>query len=328
MLVTLEILHLHHSMSKAIKSSLSEIKGIHNQILELVQCPDQYQTCQEYYFNENSRIIDLASNIQFEKAEAKLIVSQAKSNLNIKSELLEKEKLLKLEKEQQKLVHAENKLQLAQLAEQFNGYNAYNNFELDKDIQKLESQSVKIDRYLEKLEVHHTPNTVDLTPSPYPKRFSPILYSLDVDLKDNTENIPYIANSLKAVSRNLTQDSFSENSNTLQNSNKPHSHSQPIDSFIVLLIEGKETVLSAVTSENITVAAALHQELETRHLPPTDLIPFDGKPSNWPEFIQTFKERAHLKKSFSNSMRMERLLSVLKGEGKNSIISIGANAFF
>ena len=30
-------------------------------------------------------------NIQFEKAKAKLIVSQAKSNLNFKSELLEKE---------------------------------------------------------------------------------------------------------------------------------------------------------------------------------------------------------------------------------------------
>ena len=45
--------------------SLSEkIKSIHNQILELVQCPDQYQTCQEYYFNENSRIIDLVSKIQ------------------------------------------------------------------------------------------------------------------------------------------------------------------------------------------------------------------------------------------------------------------------
>ena len=40
--------------------SLSEkIKGIHNQILDLVQCPDQYQTCQEYYFNEDFRIIDL-----------------------------------------------------------------------------------------------------------------------------------------------------------------------------------------------------------------------------------------------------------------------------
>ena len=81
--------------------------------------------------------------------KGKLIVSRAKSNLNIKSALLEKEKLLKLEKEQQKLVDAENKLQSAQLAERFNEHNAYDNFELDKDIQKMESQSVKIDRYLE-----------------------------------------------------------------------------------------------------------------------------------------------------------------------------------
>ena len=88
---------------------------------------------------------------------------------------------------------------------------------------------------------------------------------------------------------------------------------------------GDETVLSAVTSENITVTAALQQELETRHLPLIDLIPFDGNPLNWPEFIQNFKERVHLKKTFSNSMIMERLLSVLKGEAKNSIISIGTS---
>ena len=42
--------------------SLSEKnKGTHNQILDLVQCPDQYQTSQEYYFNENSIIIYLVS---------------------------------------------------------------------------------------------------------------------------------------------------------------------------------------------------------------------------------------------------------------------------
>ena len=42
--------------------SLSEKnKGTHNQILDLVQCPDQYQISQEYYFNENSIIIDLVS---------------------------------------------------------------------------------------------------------------------------------------------------------------------------------------------------------------------------------------------------------------------------
>ena len=83
-----------------------------------------------------------------------------------------------------------------------------------------------------------------------------------------------------------------------------------------------------MTSENITVAADLQQELETRHLSPIDLIPFDSNPLNWPEFIQNFKERVHLKKSFSDSMRMERLLSVLKGEAKNSIISIGTNGLF
>ena len=66
-----------------------------------------------------------------------------------------------------------------------------------------------------------------------------------------------------------------------------------------------------MTSENITVTAALQQELETRQLPPIDLIQFDGNPLNWPEFIQNFKERVHLKKSFSDSMRMERLLSVI-----------------
>ena len=104
--------------------------------------------------------------------------------------------------------------------------------------------------------------------------FFTISNSLDVDLKDKTENIPYILTSSKTVLRNLIQGNFSENSNTSRNSNKPHF--QPVDSFIDLLLEGEEIVLSAVTSENITIAAALQQELEPIHLPPTDLILFDG----------------------------------------------------
>ena len=72
-----------------------------------------------------------------------------------------------------------------------------------------------------------------------------------------------------------------------------------------------------MTSENITVAPALQQELETKHLPPIDLIPFGGNPLNWPELIQNFKEKVHLKKSFSDSMRMKCLLSILKEEAKN-----------
>ena len=44
----------------------------------------------------------------------------------------------------------------------------------------------------------------------------------------------------------------------------------------------------------------------------------------WPEFIQKFKERIHLKKSFTDNIRIEQFLSVLKGEAKHSILSIGA----
>ena len=56
----IDLLHLQDQLM-----TLSEkIKDIHNHILELVQCPDHYQTCQEYYFNENSRIIDLVLKIQ------------------------------------------------------------------------------------------------------------------------------------------------------------------------------------------------------------------------------------------------------------------------
>ena len=54
----------------------------------------------------------------------------------------------------------------------------------------MESQSVKINRYLEELEIHRTTNKIDLTPSLYSKCFSPVPNSVDVDLKNKTENIP------------------------------------------------------------------------------------------------------------------------------------------
>ena len=51
-------------------------------------------------------------------------------------------------------------------------------------------------------------------------------------------------------------------------------------------------------------------------------------PSQWPEFIADFKEIVHLKQTFSNHMRMRRLLKVLKGDVKRSAKSIGKSKFF
>ena len=42
----------------------AKIKGRHDQMLELVQYPDQYQTYQGNYFNKSSKIIDLVLKIQ------------------------------------------------------------------------------------------------------------------------------------------------------------------------------------------------------------------------------------------------------------------------
>ena len=69
--------------------------------------------------------------------------------------------------------------------------------------------------------------------------------------------------------------------------------------------------------------ALLERDLESRNLPPTKLQRFYRNPSHWPEFIQCFKERVHMKRTFSGSLHMERLLSILMLTLKTGGISYG-----
>ena len=103
---------------------------------------------------------------------------------------------------------------------------------------------------------------------------------------------------------------------------------EPVNLFIDLLVEGQETILDTRSSEDITVLNAVHQHLAAKNLPPIELLTFDGNPSCWPEFIENFKIRVHLKTTFNDTIRMERLLSVLRGEAKKSVESIGRNCIF
>ena len=59
-----------------------------------------------------------------------------------------------------------------------------------------------------------------------------------------------------------------------------------------------------------------------------ELFRFNGDPCKWPDFIQNFKNRVHDKRSFTDDIRMERFLSVLDGEAKHTVISIGRNGLF
>ena len=87
-------------------------------------------------------------------------------------------------------------------------------------------------------------------------------------------------------------------------------------------------MLDISSSEDIVVSSAVHQHLEAKSLSPIELLTFDGNPSCWPEFTESFKIKVHLKTTFNDTIRMERLLSVLKVETKISVESIGRNGIY
>ena len=72
----------------------------------------------------------------------------------------------------------------------------------------------------------------------------------------------------------------------------------------------------------------LKDEIESRTLPPIDLTKFDGNPSKWLELIDNFKTCVHNEATFTDSVRIERLISVLEGDAKKVICSVGIQSIF
>ena len=101
--------------------------------------------------------------------------------------------------------------------------------------------------------------------------------------------------------------------------------SRSIDSFIDTLIKISETVLNTAIDQSSYTMALLERDLESRNLPSMELLMFNGNPSHWPEVIPCFKERVHMKRTFSDNFRMKRLLSVLDDDAKRVVSAIGRN---
>ena len=78
----------------------------------------------------------------------------------------------------------------------------------------------------------------------------------------------------------------------------------------------------------MTVRNVLRQEFDSKFLPPIELRHFDGNPGYWPKFIDSFISKIYFKASFTDSICMEQLLSVLEGEMKSSIEAIGISGIF
>ena len=76
------------------------------------------------------------------------------------------------------------------------------------------------------------------------------------------------------------------------------------------------------------MAQLLQWQFETRNLSAIQLARFDGNPWKWPDFIQIFKTRVHDKRSFNDSIRMERLISVPDDKAKRVVTSVGQSGIF
>ena len=101
----------------------------------------------------------------------------------------------------------------------------------------------------------------------------------------------------------------------------PKHITQSIDHFIDLVVEGQETNLD-IQRKEATATSLLQMELESKNLPPIELTRFGGDHSKWLDFIQNFKNRVHVKQSFTDDIRMERLFSVLVGDAKRAVAAV------
>ena len=102
---------------------------------------------------------------------------------------------------------------------------------------------------------------------------------------------------------------------------------EPIDAFIDNVIERKESIIQDI-NKLIPTSLILQRDFETRDMPAINLMRFGGVSKQWPNFIQNFKHRVHSKKSFSGSVCIDCLLSVLDSEAKRAVSAIGQGGLF
>ena len=250
-----------------------------------------------------------------------------------KAKLLEQQKLLKLEIEKEKIFVEQERLKIAELKEYFDKKCLESNV-LPPELSKKQSSIEKCQSYVASLKnaspldhVHskHLSQAVcseSIRSEPKGVRnFPKVLRS---DSKISNDGSPSIKGHGSFIDL-LDTPEISGKTKLQTSSNRINPLAEPIDEFID---EGEETVLPINNLANLTVMNALHQELESRQLLPIELMTFDGNPSQWPEFIADFKERVHLKQTFSDQMRVERLLNIVRDDAKRSVESIGKSKIF
>ena len=153
---------------------------------------------------------------------------------------------------------------------------------------------------MEKIEVYSKSKPVASNqPSSFPNNSKPPMVSLKVTTQNNIDDFPYTSPTFKTVISITSQKkqlSFTRDWNNILNSNIEAIIQTPclslasenkcktrklvvINAYIGELIEGKETVAGKVNPTDYSTRIILQKVMESRSLPPIDVLRLDGGPS-------------------------------------------------
>ena len=209
------------------------------------------------------------------KAEAELILLQTKELFERKAKLLEQQKLLELEMEKEKIFEGQERLKIAELKEHFDKMCLESNVlppELSKQssVEKCQSYvtSLKNASPLDHVHSKHLSQRVcseSVCSEPKSVRNFPKVLRSDSKISNDRST------SFKGHESSIDPLDTPETSGKTKlqtSSNRIDPLAERINEFIDKPVEGEETVLPINNLANLTVMNAIHQELESRQLPP------------------------------------------------------------
>ena len=97
----------------------------------------------------------------------------------------------------------------------------------------------------------------------------------------------------------------------------------PVDAWISDLVEFEETRLSSAVRE-MSIADALYKLEASKDIPAIKLVPFNGSPLQYVEFVEQFRIHIHDKPHLKDDTRMVQLRRHVTGDAERTISGLGS----
>lgn len=97
----------------------------------------------------------------------------------------------------------------------------------------------------------------------------------------------------------------------------------PVDAWISDLVEFEETRLSSAVRE-MSIADALYKLEASKDIPAIKLVPFNGSPLQYVEFVEQFRIHIHDKPHLKDDTRMVQLRMHVTGDAERTISGLGS----